>query len=156
LVEKKPAFEVALELISQVCQLFEQVYQQGWCFYQVIPQFIQVDSTISFFDLINVRLVGEQVLSSNETKYCPPETAKDYPISEGTSTYIIGTLLYQAIYQRLPPLNLTHSYLDKQPIPGIYQLISLCLSPIIEERISLNQLVKVLRETKETFSNCKV
>lgn len=155
-LQKKHTCEAVLELTSQVCQLFEQAYQQGWCFFQIIPQFTQVDSTISFFDLTNARLAGEKALHSDEIQYCPPETKRDCPVGEATSVYIVGVLLYQAIYQQLPTLNLVYSYLDKQPIPGIYQLINLCLSPIVEERVSLNQLIKALEETKKTFSRCKV
>lgn len=96
---KKPSYQVSLELTYQICQLFQQVYQQGWCFFQIIPKFIQVDSTIKFFDLTNVCLIGERGISSRETEYCAPELAFDCPMSEGMSTYIVGTLLYQAIYQ---------------------------------------------------------
>ncbi len=155
-LQKKHSREMSLALTNQVCQLFQQTYQQGWCFFQIIPQFIQVDSTIKFFDLSNVCLVGERVTSSRETDYCAPEIAFDCTVSEGMSTYILGTLLYQSIYQQLPDAKLNSNSLDIQSIPGIYQIISLCLSPVIEERISLTQLLKVLGETKQTFRNCKV
>lgn len=155
-LRKKHSYEVALEITHQVSQLFQQTYQQKWCFFQIIPQFIQVDSTIKFFDLTNVRLVDDKVVFNRETEYCAPEIAFDCPISEGMSSYIIGTLLYKAIYQQLPNTKIYANSLDIQPIPGIYQIISLCLLPVIEERISLNQLVKALGETKQTFSNCKV
>ncbi len=154
-LQEQHSYAVALELTNQVGQLFNQAYQQGWCFFQIIPQFIQGDSTIKFFDLTNVCLVGERFIFSRETNYCAPEIASDRPINEAMSVYIIGTLLYQAIYQQLPAPKLNYDYLNVQPIPGIYQIISLCLSPI-EEGISLNQLVKALGETKQTFSNYKV
>lgn len=153
---KKPSYEVSLELTYQICKLFQQVYQQGWCFFQIIPKFIQVDSTIKFFDLTNVCLIGERGIASRETEYCAPELAFDYPISEGMSTYIIGTLLYQAIYQQLPDTKLNCSSLNTQPIPGIYQILSLCLSPTIEDRINLDRLLKALTNIKQTFNNCKV
>ncbi len=155
-LSKKPSYEVSLELTYQICQLFQQVYQQGWCFFQIIPKFIQVDSTIKFFDLTNVCLIGERGISSRETEYCAPELAFDCPMSEGMSTYIVGTLLYQAIYQQLPDTKLNCSFLDTQPIPGIHQIISLCLSPIVEERINLDRLLKALTNIKQTFNNCKV
>lgn len=128
-LQKKPSCELSLVVVNQICQLFQQIYQQGWCFFQIIPQFIQVDSTIKFFDLTNVCLVGDKVIHSKETDYCAPEIAFARPINEGISTYIIGTLLYQAIYQQLPDTKLDFSSLDIQPIPGIYQIVSLCLSP---------------------------
>ncbi len=62
-LQKKHSYELALEVTNQVCQLFQKAYQQDWCFFQVIPQFIQVNSTIKFFDLTNVRIVGEKVVS---------------------------------------------------------------------------------------------
>lgn len=153
---KKPSYEVSLELTYQICKLFQQVYQQGWCFFQIIPKFIQVDSTIKFFDLTNVCLIGERGIASRETEYCAPELAFDCPMSEGMSTYIVGTLLYQAIYQQLPDTKLNCSSLDTQPIPGIYQIIRLCLYPIIEERINLARLLKALTNIKQTFNNYKV
>ena len=72
------------------------------------------------------------------------------------SAYIIGVLLYQAIYQQLPDTKASFSLLTIPPIPGIYQIISLCLLPIVEERISITQLTKVLKETQQTVSSCKV
>ncbi len=155
-LRKKNSYESALTVTQQVCQLFLQIYQQGWCFFQILPQFIQVDSTIKFFDLTNILLVGEKVVSSRETEFCAPEIAFDYPVSEGMSAYILGTLLHQAIYQQLPDPKTHSNSLDTQPIPGIYQLISLCLSPNVEERISIKQLSKALVDIKQIFSNCKV
>jgi protein phosphatase len=155
-LQKKHSYELALEVTNQVCQLFQQAYQQDWCFFQVIPQFVQVDSTIKFFDLTNVRLVGEKVVSVRETGYCAPEIALNCPVSEGMSAYIIGVLLYQAIYQQLPDTKASFSFLTIPPIPGIYQIISLCLLPIVEERISITQLTKLLKETQQTVSSCKV
>lgn len=156
-LRKKHSQEVSLEITHQVCQLFQQASHQGWCFFQVIPKFIQVvDSTIKFFDLTHVQLIGDKVVANRENEYCAPEIAFAHPISEGMSAYIIGTLLYQAVYQQLLDTKLNFIGLNTQPIPGIYQIISHCLSPVIEERISLIRLVKVLGETKQTFSNCKV
>ena len=155
-LQKKHSYELALDVTNQVCQLFQQAYQQEWCFFQVIPQFIQVNSTIKFFDLTNVRLVSEKVGSVRETEYCAPEIAFDCPVSEGMSAYIIGVLLYQAIYQQLPNTKPNFSFSTIPPIPGIHQIINLCLFPIVNERISLTQLTEVLKETQQTVSSCKV
>ncbi|WP_009631890.1 protein phosphatase 2C domain-containing protein [Synechocystis sp. PCC 7509] len=155
-LQQKHSCEVSIKIINQICQLFQQIYQQGWCCFQVISPFIQVDSTIKFFDLTNVHLLGEQVAFGKQTDYCAPEVGFNCPISEKTSAYIIGTLLYQSIYQQLPNSKLNFSSLDIPPIPGIYQIISLCLSVIVEDRIGLDQLTKTLSETHQTFSNRKV
>lgn len=155
-LQKKHSPEAPLLITQQIGQLFQIIYQKGWCFFQLIPQFIQVDSTIKFFDLTNICLIGETTISIRETAYCAPEIAFNFPASEGMSAYLIGTLLYQAIYHQLPDAKQNSNFLDLQPIPGIYQIISLCLLPTIGERISLNQLVKVLGEAQQTFSKCKV
>lgn len=155
-LQNKRSCPAAISVIHQVCQLFQEINQKGWCFFQLIPQFVEVDSTVKFFDLTNICLLGETIIYSRETEYCAPEVTFNFPASEGMSVYIIGTLLYQAIYHQLPNTRHNSSFLDRQPIPGIYQIISLCLLPMIQERISLNQLVKALGETQQTFSKCKV
>lgn len=154
-LQKKHSPQIALMLASQICQLFSSAYEQGWCFCQIMPQFIQVDDEIEFYDLTNVHLLGEKVLSGMATEYCAPEVACNCGVSEEMSTYVIGILLYQAIHRALP--NAQHElYSSIQLIPGIYQIINLCLEPIAQDRISLNQLLKALLESQQTISKCKV
>ncbi|KJH72806.1 PP2C family protein-serine/threonine phosphatase [Aliterella atlantica] len=154
-LQKKHPPQVAIMLASQICQLFHDAYEYGWCFCQIMPQFIQINNEIKFYDLTNVHLLGGQVESGMVTEYCAPEVACNCHVSEEMSTYVVGILLYQAIHQSLP--NTRHDlYSSIQLIPGIYQIINLCLQPITQDRIGLNQLRKALIESQNTISKYKV
>jgi protein phosphatase len=71
------------------------------------------------------------------------------------SAYTVGLLLYQAIHQKLP--NQGHSVdLEIKPIPQIYQLLKICLSPIPEERFLLPQLLSLLVDIRKSMSTPKI
>lgn len=154
-LQKKHSPQLALTLTSQICQLFHSAYEQGWCFCQIMPQFVQVDTSVKFYDLTNVHLSGENVLSGMVTEYCAPEVACRCAASEEMSTYVIGILLYQAIHHALPTAR-HELYSNTKLIPGIYQIINLCLEPIAQNRICLNQLLKALLTSQQAVSKYKV
>lgn len=154
-LQKKHSPQIALMLASQICQLFHSAYKQGWCFCQIMPQFVRVDTSVEFYDLTNVHLLGENVLSEMVTEYCAPEVACRCAASEEMSAYVIGILLYQAIHHTLPTAR--HDiYSNTKLIPGIYQIINLCLEPITQNRICLNQLLKALLTSQQAVSKYKV
>lgn len=148
---KDNSLESSLLLASQVCQFLRYVYQQEWCFVQILPKFIQMGTPINFFDLTGAYPVGAQLTSGFMGDYCAPEIAYDSSctINEQMSTYTVGSLLYQAIH-RLPPQG--HSVdLEIKPIPRIYQILKICLSPIPEERFPLLQLLSLLVESRQSM-----
>jgi len=154
-LQKKHPPQLALMLASQICQLFHSAYEEGWCFCQIMPQFIRVDTSVEFYDLTTVHLLGENVLSGMVTEYCAPEVACRCAASEEMSAYVIGILLYQAIHHALPTAR--HDlYSNTKLIPGIYQIINLCLEPITQNRICLNQLLKALLASQKAVDKYKV
>lgn len=154
-LQKKHSPQLALMLASQICQLFHSASEQGWCFCQIIPQFVRVDTSVEFYDLTTVHLLGENVLSGMVTEYCAPEVACRCAASEEMSAYVVGILLYQAIHHALPTTR--HDiYSNTKLIPGIYQIINLCLEPISQNRICLNQLLKALLANQQTVGKYKV
>ena len=151
-LKKENSLESSLLLTSQVCQFFRHIYQQQWCFIQIFPQFIQMGTPVKFFDLTGAYPVGEKLTASFLGGYCAPEIAYDSSctIDEQISTYTVGALLYQAIHQKLPAQTYSDE-LEIKPIPPIYQILKLCLSPIPQERFSLSQLLSLLVESRKSM-----
>ena len=146
------SLETSLLLASQVCQFFRYVYQREWCFVQIFPKFIQMGTPVQFFDLTGVYPVGKKLNSAFLADYCAPEIAYDSNriISEQMSTYTVGSLLYETIHHQLPPQG-NIGELDIKPIPRIYQILKICLSPIAEERFLLPQLLSLLVEIRSSM-----
>jgi PPM family protein phosphatase len=146
------SLETSLLLASQVCQFFRYVYQREWCFVQIFPKFIQMGTPVQFFDLTGVYPVGKQLNSAFLADYCAPEIAYDSSciINEQMSTYTVGSLLYETIHHQLPPQG-NIGELDIKPIPRIYQILKICLSPIAEERFLLPQLLSLLVEIRSSM-----
>ena len=153
-LEQEQSLETSLSLAIQLCQFFRYVYQQGWCFVQINPAFIQIGTPIQFFDLTGIGVVGEKLRYGLTGDYCPSELALGCPVDEQMSTYIIGTLLYQSLHHQLP--NLDNNYkLEIKTVPRIYQIITICLASV-GERFPLSQLLSLLRETRQLLSKLQV
>ena len=127
---KENSLESSLLLASQVCQFFRYV---------------------SSLHPLN-GYVGVQLTSGFLADYCAPEIAYDSSctIGEQMSTYTVGSLLYQTIHHKLPPQGHIGE-LDIKPIPYIYQILKICLSPIAEERFPLSQLLSLLVEIRQSI-----
>ncbi len=148
------SLEQSLLLASQVCQFFRYVYEHGWCFIQIFPQFIQMGTPVQFFDLTGAYPVGEKLASGLIGDYCPPEISYSHPIDEQMSTYVVGALLYHSIHQKLPNPN-NGVQPEIKPLPRIYQIISICLSSP-SDRFPLSQLLSLLVDTRLLLSNPKI
>jgi len=148
--------EESLVLVSQVCQFLRYVHQHNWCLISIIPQLVQMTTLIQFFDLTNAYPVGEVLPSRLSGDYCAPELGYDKtPINELMSSYTVGALLYHAIHQQ--PLQIEQTIdIQVKPIPRIYQLLKISLSPIPEERFTLSQLLGILVETRHQISTPKI
>ncbi|MEZ2232549.1 protein phosphatase 2C domain-containing protein [Microcoleus sp.] len=150
------SLESCLSITSQVCQFFRYIHKHGWCFVQILPQFIELGTPIKFFDLTGAYPLNEKLRSGLSENYAAPELAYgSHPIQETMSSYTVGALLYHAIHKQ--PLSSTNQIdLKINPIPRIYQLLKIALSPLPEERFPLSQLLSLLVETRQSLQGTKI
>jgi protein phosphatase len=153
---QEPSLENALAIASQLCQCCRYLYQQGWCLVDVSPQFLQMGTPIQIYDLTSVYPVEETLSVGLLGNYSAPELSySNHPIHASMSSYMVAALLYHAIYhQSVSPNEL--KLLDDQPIPKLYQLLKIGLSVIPEERFSLEQLLNLLLQTRQTLRRSKI
>lgn len=159
--QQNPSLPHTLLICSQICQFFRYLYQQGWCMVSLLPQYITIGNPLEFIDLSNAYPVGESVSLIND--YCATEIFYgSHPVDEYTSSYVVGTILYQAIHQTLPPRFDSLNDLGKnweipnKQLPKISQILTISLSPIPDERFSLSQLLNLLVKTRQTLNVSKV
>ena len=150
------SLESSLSITSQVCQFFRYIHKHGWCFVQILPQFIELGTPIKFFDLTGAYPLNEKLRSGLSENYAAPELAYgSHPIQETMSSYTVGALLYHAIHKQA--LSSTSQIdLKINPIPRIYQLLKIALSPLPEERFPLSQLLSLLVETRQSLQGTKI
>jgi protein phosphatase len=144
--------EEIVSTITQICQCFLHISKQNWCVVDIQPKLIQVSKPIQLFDLSSVYPIGEPPASGIIGNYCAPELATGETPNPLMSSYTIAALLYQSIHQKLPQTDETLN-LSINPIPRIYQLLKIALSPIPEERFPLSQLLNLLIDTRKTIAN---
>ena len=165
-LEKKNSFTESLLLISQVTQFFRQAIQQKYCFVSLIPQFIQKSHNnlpVKFFDLTHVYLLNEELSQGIAGDYYPPEIMLGGKITETMSTYVAGSLLYEALYNQLPLRN-DRELIDVDQIvqqnlpqtPRIHQLLKIALAQSPEERFLLSQFLSLTISTRKYFEKKKV
>jgi PPM family protein phosphatase len=150
------SLEESLFFTSQVCQFLRYLHQRNWCFVCILPELMQMGTPMQIFDLTSAYPLGEILPSGLLGDYCAPELAYGKnPIHESMSSYTVGALLYHAIHQQtLPPEQSID--LKISPIPRIYQILKICLSPIPEARFPLSQLLSILVETRQVFNTFKI
>jgi serine/threonine protein phosphatase PrpC len=154
-LNQKHSSEQILSVIGLICQVFRYAQQRGWCFIQLFPSFVQVESSVKFLDLIGVYPDGEKLRYGLTEGYCAPEVAySSQPIDEKVSTYLIGSLLYHAIHHKPIPPD-AESFVIA-PIPKIYQLLKTCLATVPEDRYPLAQLVSLIVETRQVLKTVQV
>ncbi|MBE9170685.1 protein phosphatase 2C domain-containing protein [Pleurocapsales cyanobacterium LEGE 06147] len=154
-LEKKHSSEEYLSIAIQVCQFSSYLYQRQWCFIDLLPQLIEIGKPLKFFDLTTAYLVDESLSSGLVGDYCAPELSAAHHIQESMASYAVGALLYQCFNQQ-PLLSNQKLDIKIEPIPRIYQLLKISLSPIPEERFPLSQLLGLLVETRNLFRVKKI
>ncbi len=147
--------EKYLSIAIQICQFFSYINQRKWCVVNLLPQLIEIGKPSKFFDLTTAYPIGEKPSSGLVGGYYAPELATAHDVHESMASYVVGALLYQCFHQKLPPSNHEFNY-EINPIPRIYQLLKICLSPIAEERFPLSQLLSLLVETRNLFRVKKI
>ena len=147
--------EKYLSIAIQICQFFSYINQRKWCVVNLLPQLIEIGTPYKFFDLTPAYPIAENPSCGLVGDYYAPELATAHDFHEPMASYVVGALLYQCFHQKLPPSNHEFDY-KINPIPRIYQLLKICLSPIPEERFSLSQLLSLLVETRNLFRVKKI
>jgi PPM family protein phosphatase len=153
-LEQEQSLEAILLTTSQVCQFFRYLHQRQWGFVQIFPQYIEVGLPSRFFDLTNVYPAGEKLKTGIDADYCAPELLYQHPVDEKMSTYVVGSLLYQAIHRKRLPKEGDLPF-DVATIPRISQILNICLAPIVD-RFPLDQLLSLLIETRKQLNTPKV
>lgn len=140
--------EEKLSLLVTLCQGFFYLSQNGWYSLNLSPDYISIATPVKFYDLTHIYPQEIELNTGLLGNYCAPELSYSKEINESMSSYVIGSLMYQMFHDnRLP----NQEKLTINLIPKIYQILQVCLSPIAEERYSLNQLLKLLIETRNSL-----
>lgn len=145
--------EEYLSIIVQLCQCFFYLSQNGWYCLDLSPEFITMGTPIKFYDLTHIYAEDMELKTGLLGKYCAPELAYSKEINQFMSSYVIGVLMYQMFHDNQLP-NFQKFTLNL--IPRIYQILQVCLSPITEERYPLNQLLKLVIETRNDLRNITI
>ncbi|MGC9503148.1 protein phosphatase 2C domain-containing protein [Baaleninema sp.] len=140
-----------LTTIAQLCQLFWYFHQNQGCAIDLDPDFIEIRQPIRVFDLTNVYPEGTPLNSGLMGTYVAPELASNPVPEEKNSTYTIGALLYCALLGE--PWEPDGSIDSKIcAVPRFSQLLELSLSPVSDDRFSLEQLRSLLIETRNELT----
>ena len=153
-LQEKHSIEEYLSITIQICQFSSYLRQQQWCFVNLLTQLIEIGKPIQFVDLTNAYPLDESPAAGLMGNYCAPELAAAHNIQESMASYTVGALLYQCFHQQ-PPSD-RELDLEIKPIPRIYQLLKIALSPIPEERFPVAQLLSLLVETRSLFRHKKI
>ena len=152
-LQEKHSKEEYLSIAIQICQFASYLHRRQWCFVNLLTQLIEIGKPIQFFDLTNAYPLDESPAAGLIGNYCAPELAAGQNIQESMASYTVAALLYQCFHQQPPKGELD---LKIEPIPRIYQLLKIALSPIPEERFPLVQLLSLLVETRSIFRDRKI
>jgi serine/threonine protein phosphatase PrpC len=156
-LQENHSAEEILSLVIQICQCFSHIFQQKWCSINLNTKQIEVNrqgKPIKLFDLTDAYPLDYKPQHGLSGDYYAPELALAPSIHEGMSCYTTGALLYQAFHRMLPDRDRYISP-EIQPIPRIYQILKIALSPVPEERFSLAQLRDLLVATRKEFRQVK-
>ena len=153
-LQEKHSTAEYLSIAIQICQFASYLHQRQWCFVNLLPQLIEIGKPIQFVDLTNAYPLDELPAAGLIGNYCAPELAAAHKIQESMASYTVGALLYQCFHQQ-PPSD-RELDLKIEPIPRIYQLLKIALSPLPEERFPLAQLLSLLVETRSLFRHKKI
>lgn len=154
-LQAKHSREEYLSIAIQVCQFSSYLYQRKWYLVDLLPQLMQIGKPLKFFDLTTAYSIDEPPDFGLIGNYCAPELAAGQGLEESIASYAIAALLYECFHQKALPAEQKLN-LKINPIPRIYQLLKIGLSPIADERFPLSQLLSLLVETRNLFRVKKI
>jgi PPM family protein phosphatase len=154
-LDRKPSQTESLSLANQLCQVCYSLMGKQWIIVNLIPRFVEFKKHLKLYDLTDVYILGETPSQGLTGEYYAPELKSASPIGELMSTYMIGALLYHSIHHRLPTIDEDFN-LSIDPIPRLYQLLKISLSPVAEERFPLSQFRQLLLEARKEIDLPKI
>jgi protein phosphatase len=137
----------------QICQCLSYLSQKGWYCLNLLPEFITIGKPLKLYDLTHIYSKEKTLKNGLLGKYSAPELSYEREINQSASIYVIGALLYQFFTKQTPQLE---DFKFELIPPRIQQILKNCLSPITEERYSLEQLLKLLIETRNELRRVTV
>jgi PPM family protein phosphatase len=154
-IDRSPSPTEALSLAIQMCQCCSFFARKGWTIINLTPRFIEFKDRLKICDLTHVYPLGETPASGLIEEYYAPELASGSAIDEVMSTYMVGALFYQVLHHHLPTFDRDFNFQIK-PIPRLYQLLKISLSPIPNDRFLLSQFQQLLLEARQELETPKV
>jgi PPM family protein phosphatase len=154
-LQQNNSSEDCLAKTTQICQFFNYIYQKKWLCLNLVPELIELGKPLKFFDLTNIYPLDKNLESGIIGNYTAPELLSTKELNQTMSTYTIGAFLYQSFHQQIPQQDQLIE-LEINPIPRIYQLLKISLSPVSEERFTLEQFLSLLVETKKIFNQPEI
>lgn len=145
-----------LLVASQICQLFCLLARHNWCVLAIAPQFIQMDTPPTVFDLTAIHSLEQPLLIGLQGSYFPPELITGGILHPHTSTYIIGLILLQGLFPTKAKDFVAQDFTAlgqwQEPTlplhPKLYQILKTTLAANPDERFPLEQLLSLLIETR--------
>jgi PPM family protein phosphatase len=154
-LDGNPSQSEALSMAIQLCQCCSFLARKGWTIINLTPRFIEFNDRLKIYDLTHVYSLGETPAIGLIEEYYAPELTAGSPIDETMSTYMVGALLYQILHHQLPVFDRDFN-LQIRPIPGLYQLLKISLSPAADDRFSLSQFQQLLIEARQDIDTPKI
>ncbi len=154
-LKQEHSSEEYLAITTQICQFFNYLYQKDWCYINLIPELITISKPLKFYDLTSAYSLNISLTSGLIGSYIAPELSSSQGVNELMSSYTIGTFLYQCFHQKLPLIDPIMG-IEINPIPRLYQMLKISLSPVAEERFTLAQFLSLLVETRKSFNNINI
>lgn len=146
-LQQEHSIDNALAIAIQVCQFCNYLYKQGWHVVHLFAPYWQLGTPSRFFDLTGIYPSGEQSSASYQSPYCAPEVIYEFVANEQVSTYIVASILYQALYGYFPT-DAEVIVSDVKPIPRIHQILDIALGEA-ENRFPLAQLLSLLVKMRQ-------
>jgi PPM family protein phosphatase len=154
-LDRSPSQIEALSLAIQLCQCCSFFARKGWIIINLTPRFIEFKDRLKICDLTHIYPLGEIPASGLIEEYYAPELASGSAIDEVMSTYMVGALFYQVLHHHLPTFDRDLNF-KIQPIPRLYQLLKISLSPIPNDRFLLPQFQQLLLEARQELETPKL
>lgn len=140
--ESKLELPKALLIAIQLCQFVRNLIAHGWCMYDVPLAGITFTKTLRFHELNCFAPLNSCLPIILGGQFCPPELSYQNTIlTEASSTYIVGKVVLHLVSNSEHPNAIPRMSL-------LHQTLLLATSHNFEDRPSLDQLLKLIFDTR--------